>query len=144
MLVLHYILNMIMNFRTFVEKKDTENYVDGMKRQLSIDPNSLPDVHSGPIEIEDEGLWYNSAIWKIKKPINPSDKFVRIIFHKSLSPNADQAVWRKREDGEWIPYEGNPSGRVHMVTMDKFSKILGQGWESAVQAAQAGGGQVGF
>lgn len=54
------------------------NYIDGLWQELGVDRNALPDfIESGPIEIEDEGLLYNQAIWQIIKPIEDTDLYVR-------------------------------------------------------------------
>jgi hypothetical protein len=117
------------------KKGKPENYLDGMWRELGIDPNSIPKyVESGPIEIKDEGLWYNQAVWEVIKPIDLNDSFVRLKFHKSLSPSLNQRCYVRREDGQMIPYEGDPSGRVHLVPMGTFAKMLGKPWQ-AVGAA---------
>ncbi len=120
-----------------------ENYLDGMWRELGISPDSIPKyIESGPIEIKDEGLWYNQAIWEVIKPVDISDRFVRIKFHKSMSPNLNQRCYVRREDGQMIPYQGDPSGRIHLIPIDKFAEMLGKPWQSV--AAQGGGGMPGL
>ena len=134
----------MQTFKQFLEKKEEkENYLDGMWRELGIDPNVIPDyIESGPIEIPEEGLWYNQAIWQVLKPIEKEDSFVRIKFCVCKSPNLNQRAYVKREDGQMVPYEGDPSGRIHMLTIDKFAELLGRGWQSALMGgagAEMGG-----
>ncbi len=122
-----------------------ENYLDGMWRELNIDPNSVPQfVESGPIEIKDEGLWYNQAVWEVVKPIDLKDSFVRMKFHKSLSPNLDQRCYVRREDGQMIPYEGDPSGRIHLIPIDKFAEMISKPWQSVVAGGGSPGGMGGM
>lgn len=134
---------MKFSFRQFVElhkpgHKPKPDYIDALNLELGINKNALPDVfESGPIEIEDEGIIYNQAIWQIIKPIEDSDMFVRIRFYKSKSPNFERAYIRKK-DGQLAPYQGEIEGKVHLISLKKLSQILGKGWEGA--AAQAGGG----
>lgn len=114
------------------------NYIDGLWQELGIDRNSLPDfIESGPIEIEDEGLLYNQAIWQIIKPIEETDLYVRIKFFKSASPNFERAYIR-RHDGQLMPYQGECEGKLHLISIQKLADILGKGWQAA--AAQAAGG----
>lgn len=122
------------------KKEEPENYLDGMWRELGIDPNSVPEfIESGPVEIEDQGLFFNQAIWQVIKPIELSDPFVRIRFHKSLSPNLNQRCYRKREDGKMEPFGGEIEGKVFIIPIKKFAEMLGRGWQSAVQGGGPGG-----
>ena len=114
------------------------NYIDGLWQELGIDRNSLPDfIESGPIEIEDEGLLYNQAIWQIVKPIEDTDLYVRIKFFKSSSPNFERA-YKRRHDGQLVPYEGEVDGKIHLISIQKLAEILGKGWQAAAQAAAGG------
>lgn len=120
-------------------KGNPENHVDAMNRELGINPNDLEDRFlSGPVELEDEGLWINQALWEIIKPVEQNDPYVRLRFIQSKSPSLNQRVYRKREDGQMVPYEGDITGRVFMVTMQKFAKMIGRGWEPAVLGQQGG------
>lgn len=135
-----------MNFKQFFElhkgshhKPKKGNYIDGIWQELGIDRNSLPDfIESGPIEIEDEGLLYNQAIWQIIKPIEDSDLFVKIKFFKSASPNFERAYTRGH-DGQLTPYQGECRGKIHIISIQRLADILGKGWQSAAAAAAAGG-----
>src|SRR5208283_5336509 len=99
----------------------------------------IPDIiESGPIEIQ--GLIFNQALWKVVKPIDLKDEFVRIKFHKSLSPSLNQHCYRKGVDGKLMPVEGDLSGKTFMITLDKLSEMLGKGWQSVIQNAQQMGG----
>jgi hypothetical protein len=133
---------MTLSFRQFVElEKKSGNYIDGLWQELGIDRNALPDfIESGPIEIEDEGLLYNQAIWQILKPIDETDLYVRIKFFKTKStdPNFVRAYVR-RHDGKLMPYQGKVEGRIHLISIQKLAEILGKGWQAAAQAATAGG-----
>lgn len=121
--------------------KDKENYVQGMQRELGINPNSIPDfIESGPVELPDEGLVFNQAVWQVVKPIDANDEYVRIKFHKSLSPNLNQHCYVKQHDGQLMPVNGDISNKVFVITLDKLSEMLGRGWAPAMQQ-QAGGGQ---
>jgi len=116
------------------------NYIDGLWQELGIDRNSLPDfIESGPIEIEEEGLLYNQAIWQLVKPIEENDLYVRIRFFKSSSPNFERA-YKRRHDGQLVPYEGEVNGKVHLISIQKLADILGKGWQAAAQAAAPMGG----
>lgn len=118
-----------------------ENYLDGMWRELSIDPNSVPEfIESGPIHLEDQGLWFNQAIWQVLKPIDLKDHFVRIKFHKSLSPNLNQHCYVRKEDGQMVPYEGDIEGKAFLIPINKLAEMLGKGWQSVVQAGAGGMG----
>lgn len=113
------------------------NYIDGLWQELGIDRNALPDfIESGPIEIEDEGLLYNQAVWQIIKPIEDTDLYVRIRFFKSASPNFERA-YKRKHDGQLVPYEGEVNGKVHLISIQKLADILGKGWQAAAQAATA-------
>lgn len=134
--------NCLNGFRQFIaedavrslKKGSKENYFDGLKRELGIDINLIPDfIESGPIELEDEGLWYNQAVWQVIKPINQNDTHVKVKFHKSLSPNINQRCYIKKPDGKMQPYMGDPSDRIHLITMKKLAEMMGKGWETAVQ-----------
>ncbi len=138
----------LSGFKLFVEKdekkKPTENYLDGEWRELGIDPNTLPEyIETGPIELEDEGLWFNQAVWQIVKPIDLKDRFVRIKFHKSKSPNLNQRVYVRRHDGQMVPYEGDPSGQVHLIPIKKLAEIMGRAWQTVLMGQQAGMGGMG-
>ena len=123
------------------KKGKPENYLDGMWRELGIDPNSIPEfIESGPINLEDQGLWFNQAIWQVMKPIDLKDHFVRIKFHKSMSPNLNQHCYVRRNDGQMVPFEGDIEGKAFLIPINKLAEILGKGWGSAVQAAAGGGG----
>jgi hypothetical protein len=125
------------------EKKKPENYIDGMSRELNIDPNSIPDfIETGPIEIPEEGLLYNQAIWRVIKPIREDDKFVKIQFHKSLSPNLDQVVLKRLPDGQLTKYPGPLNNKIHIITIDKFAEIFARPWQTVIQGAAMGGGGV--
>lgn len=137
----------LSGFKQFVEdeirslkgKNDKENYIDGMHRELGINPNDIPKFIECPVHIKDEGLWYNLAVWEVIKPIEPEDHFVRIKFHKSISPNLNQQCYRRGEDGKMMPYPGDPSGRIHLIPMDQFAnEMLGKAWQSAVQQPPMG------
>lgn len=137
---------MDLRFRQFFElhkkshKPKQGNYIDGLWQELGIDRNSLPDfIESGPIEIEEEGLLYNQAIWQIVKPIEENDVYVRIRFYQSKSPNFERAYVR-RHDGQLRPYQGEVNGKIHLISIQKLADILGKGWQAAAQAAPMGGG----
>ncbi len=137
---------MNFSFRQFFEfdrspsKPKKGNYIDGLWQELGIDRNSLPDfIESGPIELEDEGLLYNQAVWQIIKPIEDTDMYVRLKFYKSASPNFERAYVR-RHDGQLMPYQGKVEGKVHLVSIQKLADILGKGWQAAAQAAAGGAG----
>jgi hypothetical protein len=118
-----------------------ENYLDGIKRELGINPNNIPKyIESGPIELEDEGLWFNQAIWEVMKPIQLEDPFVRIKFHKSLSPNLNQTCYRRKSNGEMEPFSGSLEGKIIMLPMKKFAELFSRGWQGAVQGAGGMGG----
>ena len=122
-----------------------ENYLDGMWRELGIDPNSIPEfIESGPIHLEDQGLWFNQAIWQVMKPIDLKDHFVRIKFHKSLSPNLNQHCYVRRPDGQMVPFEGDIEGKAFLIPINKLAEILGKGWQSAIQGAGGMGGPPGM
>ena len=124
------------------KKKDKpENYLDGMSRELGIDPNLIPDyIESGPIHLDEEGLWFNQAIWKVIKPIRLKDHFVKIQFHKSLSPNLDQNCYIKGEDGKMIPYNGDVTNKTFLITINKLANMLSKGWQGALQNPTNNGG----
>lgn len=132
---------MEFSFKHFVEEKKAEkpaNYIDTLWQELGVDRNSLPDfIESGPIQIDDEGLTYNQAIWQIIKPIGEKDMYARIKLYKSKSPNFERA-YIKGPDGKLVPYQGEVEGKVHLITLKKLAEILGKGWQSA--AGAAGGG----
>jgi hypothetical protein len=133
---------MTLSFRQFVElhkpKPKKANYIDGLWQELGIDRNSLPDfIESGPIEIEDEGILYNQAIWQIIKPIEDIDLYVRIKFYESKSPNFERAYIRGH-DGQIKPYQGEVRGKMHLISIQKLAEILGKGWQSAIQAPAGG------
>lgn len=136
----------MMSFKAFLEKKEEpENYIDGMERELGIDPNTLPDfIESGPIEIPDENILYNQAIWRVIKPIESGDKFIRIQFHKSKSPNLNQHCYRRKEDGSLVPYIGKIEGAIHLIPIDQFAEILGRGWQAAAGAPGGLPGGIGL
>jgi hypothetical protein len=118
-----------------------ENYLDGMWRELGIDPNNIPEfIESGPIEISDEGLWCNQAIWKVLKPIDLKDHFVRIQYHKSLSPNLNQRCYVRKEDGQMVPFEQEVEGRTFLITIDKLAEMLSKPWQAAASQGGAPGG----
>ncbi len=120
-------------------KPEKGNYIDGMWQELGIDRNSLPDfIESGPIEIEEEGILYNQAIWQIIKPIEDTDMYVRIKFFKSKSPNFERAYTRGK-DGQLRPYQGEIEGKTHIISIKKLASILGKGWEQTAAAAAGGG-----
>jgi len=136
----------MQGFKEFLEdtvnkmKKDKpESYLDGIWRELNIDPNSLPEfIESGPIELTDEGLWFNQAIWQIIKPIDLKDSFVRLKFHKSLSPNLDQRCYVRGHDGKMKPFPYyNLENKIFLIPIDKFANMLGKGWQ---QMNPMGGG----
>jgi hypothetical protein len=130
----------LAGFRQFIEDKThslekgrdghkdkPENYLDGMWRELGIDPNHIPDIiESGPIEFD--GIYYNQALWKVVKPIDLKDDFVRIQFHKTLSPNINQRAYYHGDGGKMIPYEGDMDTNVHLITIDQLAKMLGRDW----------------
>lgn len=119
------------------KKQHPENNLDGMWRELGIDPNLIPQfIESGPIELEDQGLWFNQSVWEVIKPIRLDDYFVRIKFHKSLSPNLNQRCYIKNHDGKMVPYKafnGELESKIFLIPINKFSKMLGRGWEMAIQ-----------
>ena len=142
---------MKLNFKRFLtedearslkkDKGEEENYLQGMNRELGIDPNSITEfIESGPIEISDEGLFFNQAIWKIIKPLDINDKFARIQFHKSLSPSLNQHCYRRRDDGKMEPAQENLTGRIFLIPLKKLADMLGKPWQSA---GGAGGGGMG-
>lgn len=139
---------MDFNFRQFVErygpshrhkhKPKKANYIDSIWQELGIDRDSLPDfIESGPIKVEDEGITYNQAIWQIIKPIEEDDMYVRIKFYKSKSPNFERA-YVTQEDGQLKPYMGKLEGKIHLISIQKLSEILGKGWQSAIQQGGMG------
>lgn len=116
------------------------NFIDGMSQELGIDRNALPDfIESGPIELEDEGILYNQAIWQIMKPIADTDLYAKIKFFKSKSPNFERAYVRG-QDGQLRPYQGEVEGKTHIISIKKLADILGKGWQATAQAAASGGG----
>jgi hypothetical protein len=139
---------MTLSFKQFMElhrhhkHKKKPDYIDALDQELGIDKNSLPDVFdSGPIELEDDGILFNQAIWQIIKPIEDTDNFVRIKFYKSKSPNFERAYVRK-QDGTLQPYHGDIEGRVFFIPIKKLSEILGKGFQGALQGAGGPGGMV--
>ncbi len=130
----------LAGFKRFFEAKDEkENHLDAIHRELGIDPNSIPEfIESGPIEIEGEGLWFNQAVWQVIKPIELSDEFVKIKFHKSLSPDLNQICLRRRQDGKMEPAQEDLTGKVFLIPLKKLAEILGQGF----QQPQSPGGMV--
>lgn len=137
---------MDFSFRNFFElshkhhKPKSGNYIDGLWQELGIDRNALPDfIESGPIEVEDEGMVYNQAIWQIVKPIEDTDLFVRIRFYKSATPNFERAYVRGH-DGQLAPYQGKCEGKIHLISIEKLADILGKGWQSVAAGAAAPGG----
>ena len=137
----------LKGFKLFFErqlnslKKDKpEDHLDAMQRELGIDINSLDDRFlSGPIALEDEGLWFNQAEWEIVKPVEQNDPFIRLKFIKSHSPNINQTILVKSEDGSWANYPGDVTGRTFMVTRGKFAKMYGRPWLSALGGGPGGG-----
>lgn len=138
---------MNFSFKRFVEEKKPDkpvNYIDALWQELGIDRNSLPEfIESGPIELEDEGVIYNQAIWQIIKPIDEHDVYVRLKLYKSKSPNFERAYVRQH-DGKLVPYLGEVEGRVHLVPIKKLSEILGRGFASVAAQGGAGGGPGGI
>ncbi len=134
---------MTLGFRQFVElEKKSGNYIDGLWQELGIDRNSLPDfIESGPIDLEDEGIRYNQAIWQILKPIDKTDLYVRIKFFKSNVPQFERA-YTKRHDGQLVPYQGQCEGRIHLISIQKLAEILGKGWQTLVAQSAGGAGGV--
>lgn len=142
----------LSGFRQFVEDKVNtlssqkpkprkENVLDGMWRELGISPNQIPDLmETGPIEMPDEGLWFNQAVWQVIKPIELNDSFVRIKMHKSLSPNLNQRVYYKTESGKMVPYTGDITQRVFLLPIKKFAEIFSRGWQGALQQQGGFGG----
>lgn len=121
--------------RSLEKDKDKENYLGGIHQQLGINPDVLPEkIETGPFEIED--LWFNQAVWKIIKPINLEDLFVRVQFVKSLSPNINQRVYQKTSNGKWIPYNGPITERIFLIPMDKFAEVMSRAWQMTVQNQQ--------
>jgi hypothetical protein len=115
-----------------------ENYLDGMWRELGIHPDDIPDIiESGPIEFD--GIYYNQALWKVIKPIDLKDEYVRIQFHKSLSPNINQRAYRRKDNGKMEPYEGQPDTNTHLITIEQLAKMLGRDW-TTVTGQQGQGG----
>jgi hypothetical protein len=137
---------MNFSFRKFVEEKENkekpENYIDGMFRELGIDRNSIPDnIESGPIEVD--GILYNQGTWRILKPIDPHDVYVKMVFTKFSSPNLDQHAYRRSGDGKLTPYEGKTSGNVHLVPIAQLAEMLSRAWQTVVAGGGAGGGMGG-
>ena len=126
-------------------KGKPENYLDGMFKQLNIDPNSIPKyIPSGPVDIDD--LSFNAAWWEVIKPINLDDKYVKIRFYKSNSPSVDQ-VCSIIKHGKKIPYKPAPGeleNRTFLQPIDKFAQMLGKGWEMAIQNPSPMGGMGGM
>lgn len=120
----------LTGFKLFIEQEKAANYIDGLERELGISVDEIPEmIETGPVEVD--GIFYNQAIWQIIKPIDQSDAFVRIKLWQSNSPNLDQRAYTKKEDGKMVPYEGDPTGKIHIITMDQLAKILGKGWTAA-------------
>ena len=125
---------MTLSFRQFIEAKEQKkaNFIDGIWQELGIDRDALPDfIESGPIEIEEEGILYNQAIWQIVKPIDETDVYVKIKFYKSKSPNFERAYTRG-PDGKLQLYQGECNGKEHLISVQKLAEILGKGWQTAV------------
>lgn len=131
---------MTFSFKEFVNKNKPEqaNMVDALELELGIPRSALPDVidSSGPVELEDEGLVYNQAIWQLIKPIEPNDMYVRIRFMKTKSPDFVRA-YKRGPDGKLTPYQGNLEGRIHLIPIQKFAAMFGR----ALKASLAQGGQ---
>lgn len=134
--------NKLDSFKTFLEDKTRslkkpdgkpEDYLDGLDRELGIDPSvSIPQyVESGPVHFEDEGLWFNQAVWEVLKPVEKNDMFVRVRLVKFTSPNLNQRVYRRREDGQMEPYTGPLSTTVHLIKKEKLAEMMGRGWQTA-------------
>ncbi len=116
-----------------------ENLIDGMWRELGIDPNTIPDfIESGPIEFD--GVYYNQAIWRVVKPIDVNDNFVKIQFHKSLSPNLNQHAYVRKPDGSMQPFGGTPDQTERIITLDKLAEMLGRPWQQMMAQGGAGAG----
>lgn len=120
---------MDFSFRKFVEETEHKpaNYIDTIWQELGIDRNALPDtISTGWLELPEEGLTFNQAIWQVVKPIDEHDLYVRIRYFKanSASPNFVRA-YMKKPDGSLEPYQGKIEGTVHLITVQKLAQILG-------------------
>ena len=120
-------------------KKKKENYLQSLNRELSISPNAIPDrIETGEIELD--GLYFNQAVLQVIKPIDLTDKFIKVKLDDTYSPNLDQQVYRKTEDGQMTPYVGSLSKKIFLVPIDKFAELISKAWQSAGQGQQGGGG----
>lgn len=127
------------------EEEKPENHIDALNRELNIDPNTIPEfIETGQIEFPEEGLLYNQAIWRVIKPIDKGDKFVRIQFHKSMSPNLDQVVLKRQHDGSLARYTGPMDNKIHLLPMERFAQIFSLPWQTTLAAGGMGGGMGGM
>lgn len=124
----------MISFKLFLEEK--ENMLDGIWRELGIDPNILPDYieANGPLEL-DNGIYLNQSVWQLIKPINLKDKYVRIKYHKVISPNLNQRAYRKEGD-KYVPIDYSPDGKVFVIPIEKLAEMLGRPWQNALPQQQ--------
>lgn len=120
-------------------KHDTENYLDAIWRELGIGPESIPDkIDSGPVEIA--GYVFNQAVFKVIKPITLKDHMVRIKLEDIDSPNLNQKVYRRGDDGQLVPYEGPLPTHTFLISIKELSDMLSRAWQSAGQGGAGGMG----
>lgn len=135
---------MVFSFKRFVEEKKPEkplNHIDAMWQELGIDRDSLPDNFStGWLELPEEGLYFNQAIWQVIKPIDEHDMFVRIKYYSPNNSNPNFIrCYVKNQDGSYEPYKGKVDGSVHLITIQKLAQALGLPFKASAGAAQMGG-----
>jgi hypothetical protein len=115
-------------------KHGQETYLDAIWRELGISPNEIPDkIDSGPVEID--GYVFNQAIFKVFKPITLKDHMVRIKLDDVNSPNLNQKVYRRGEDGQLVPYEGPLPTHVFLISIKELADMISKAWQSAGQGA---------
>lgn len=140
-----------LNFKSFLErdlhgvKKHPENYLNALSRELSIDPNSMPDFIDVPqAEFTDENLLFNQVILQVIKPISLDDPYIRVKLYSMKSPDLNQHVYQRRDVGgknQIIPYEGSLQGiknKVFLIPIDKFSSMVTRGWEGNINKMASG------
>lgn len=135
---------MVFSFKRFVEEKKPDkplNHIDAMDQELGIDRASLPkDFSTGWLELPEEGLYFNQAIWQLL-PVGEHDMFARIKYFRANSSNPNFVrCYTKGQDGKLQPYMGEIDGSVHLISIARLAKALGLPFQAAAGATGMGTG----
>lgn len=118
--------------------KKPEDYLQAMQRELGIHFADLPErITTGPIKMGCR--MYNTAVWRILKPVKDNDCHVRIQLDPDNSPNLNSNTYLVK-NGEKILFNGKPDDKVYVIPRRTIIDILQKPFLATVQSNLSGGG----